>query len=221
VKPRGTRGRLNGRPGRLDGFTLLEVLAAVAIMGVALFVLLEAHYAAMNLNVSVSEEVILRQLVESVIAKAEVEVLAGNLAGAGDFGERYADYRWSFDAVEAGSDEMIPLYSVQARVEGPIEERSYEFYVYDTSMTEENPEGTGATGDAGRSRQSSQSGSADRSQTGSDRSSSEAGDRSRRRRDSRSSDLFGGSMSGSRSRNSGGSGSSRRSRSSGGSRLFD
>jgi len=221
VNHRGTRGRLSVRRGRAGGFTLLEVLAAVAIMGVALFVLLEAHYAAMNLNVSVSEEVILRQLVESVIAKAEVEVLAGNLADAGDFGERYVDYQWSFDAVEAGSDELILLYSVQARVEGPLEERSYEFYVYDTSMTDQNPEGTGATGDAGRSRQSSQSDSAGRSQTGSARSSSEAGDRSRRSRDSRSSDLFGGSTSSGRSRDSGRSGGSRRSRSSGGSGLFN
>lgn len=224
----GSLRRSSGQRGPMPGFTLLEVLAAVAIMGVALFVLLEAHYAAMNLNVSVSEEVILRQLAETVIAKAEVEVLAGNLTDAGDFGERYADYRWSFDAVEAGSDEMVLLYSVMARVEGPIEERSYEFYVYDTSMTDQNPEGTGATGASDRPRQSNQSENDSRSQTRSGRSSGEAsarssrsGARSSRSRDSRSSDLFGGSSSSSRSRDSNRSRSSGRSRSSSGSRLFN
>jgi prepilin-type N-terminal cleavage/methylation domain-containing protein len=81
------------------GFTLVEVLAALAVLAIALFVLLDAHYNALRLNSTLNDEVINRELLETAVARAEVEVLLGNLGGGGEFGPRYPDHTWSFDAV--------------------------------------------------------------------------------------------------------------------------
>lgn len=145
------------------GFTLMEVLAAVAILGTAMFVLLDAHYTAMRLNDILTEEVNLRQLSETVIARAEVEVLAGNLSDAGDFGPRYSDYSWSFEAVLVGEDPLIPLYGVNASVRGPVEERNYKFMIYNLSPENERG-GAGLT--SGQSSRSTPSGASSTRRTG-------------------------------------------------------
>ena len=123
--------------GRKGGFTLIEIVAALAVLGAALFVLLDAHLSAMRLHEATSEEVILRQLLETTIAKAEVAVLNGTLTESGDFGERYPDYEWSFEAALDGDDELILLYSVDVSITGPIEDRNLNFYVYNIGPPEE------------------------------------------------------------------------------------
>lgn len=158
---------------RPDGFTLMEVMAAVAILGTAMFVLLDAHYTAMRLNEILTEEVNLRQLAETVIAKAEVEVLAGQLTDAGDFGPRYEGYSWSYEALLVGNDPLIPLYGVSASIRGPAEERNYKFMVF--SISPENERGGAGTENTRRS-----SGRTDRS-TPSTRGSMQPGTSSSRR----------------------------------------
>ena len=74
----------------------------------------------------------MRQLLEMVAAKAEVGVLTGALSETGDFGERYPDYFWSYDAEVQGEDEFVPLYAVHVWIESPDEERELDFYVYNT-----------------------------------------------------------------------------------------
>jgi len=161
------------------GFTLIEIVAALAVLGAALFVLLDAHYAAMRLHEATSEEVILRQLVETTVAKAEVAVLTGTLSETGDFGERYPDYEWSFDAALVGDDELILLYSVDVSVTGPLEDRSLNFLVYNTGPPEEAGGGSGtvfsgAAKYGGRRPSSRSSGASSRPSSGSSRRSSGA-----------------------------------------------
>ncbi len=119
------------------GFTLIEVLAAVAILGVALFVLLDAHYTAMMLNDMTDSEVTMCQLVETAVAQAEVQVLAGELAGSGDFGARYPDCSWSYEAVTAGEDERILLYSIGVQVTVGEETQDYEYFFFNPGAPEE------------------------------------------------------------------------------------
>ena len=123
------------------GFTLFEVLAALAILGVAVFVLLDAHHSALKLHQSMDEELAFRQLVETVIGRAELEVRAGHLTDSGDFGTRYPGYTWSYEAVPSGSDEVVLLYEITATVSGPEEQRQMKFFVFDT--------GVGSTTDSG------------------------------------------------------------------------
>ena len=139
-----------------QGFTLLEVLTALAIVGTALFVLLNAHHSALKMHLLTYEEVDFRQLVETAAARAEVEVLAGNYGDSGDFGARFPGFAWSFDAQQTGDDELVLLYGVSVSITGPDEERSLSFYVYDTGLGAENKEGA-SKDSSGSSRSNSSS----------------------------------------------------------------
>lgn len=119
---------------RLNGFTLIEVLAALAILGVAMFVLLDAHFSALKLHETMDEEVIFRQLSERTASLAELEVRAGNLSGAGDFGTRHPGLAWSYEALPSGSDDTILLYEVNVTITAPEEDRQLKFFVYDTGL---------------------------------------------------------------------------------------
>ncbi len=128
------------------GFTLVEVLAALAVLGTALFVLLDAQYTALRVNQAINEEVALRQFTEGVASWAEVQVAAGQLSGEGDFGKRYPGYTWSFNAAQESEDETVMLYNVEASIKGPAEERSLHFYVYFTGSLDQDTEKGGQKG---------------------------------------------------------------------------
>lgn len=112
-----------------DGFTLIEILAALAILGTALFVLVEAHYSAFRLFEQSREEIIERQLLERVLHEAEVEVLTGEMSGAGEFGARYPGYSYGFDAAQVG-DERLGLFEVHVSLDTPNGDRELSMYVY-------------------------------------------------------------------------------------------
>jgi prepilin-type N-terminal cleavage/methylation domain-containing protein len=98
-----------------NGFTLIEVMIAMAVLGSALFVLLQAHHVALNAHNDMRDEVILRNLTALAVGIAEVEVAGGNLADSQEFGDRYPDFDYSFDAQPVG--EGYPaLYDVLVQV---------------------------------------------------------------------------------------------------------
>ena len=121
------------------GFTLVEVLAAVSILALAVFVLLDAHYTAMRLHEIAQNSADYRQMLESTVNRAEVEVMKGIYAGAGDFGARHPLHTWSYDAALVGS-ENVQLYEVNARITGPDDEQTRTFLVY-SIVRPENAEG--------------------------------------------------------------------------------
>jgi prepilin-type N-terminal cleavage/methylation domain-containing protein len=121
-----------GKPGA--GFTLLEVLTALAILGSAVFVLLDAHYAALRLHTSIYDEVMLRRLMEQAAAAAEVKVMIGELQGSEEFGPRFPEFQYAWEAVLAGEDELIPLYTVNVRIAGPDVQEDLTFYAFDFTL---------------------------------------------------------------------------------------
>jgi len=112
-----------------EGFTLIEIMAALAILGTALFVLVETHYSAFRLFEESREEVMERQLLERVLHEAEVEVMAGEMSGAGELGARYPGYSYSFDATQVG-DERLGLFEVHASLNTPNGDRELSMYMY-------------------------------------------------------------------------------------------
>lgn len=121
------------------GFTLVEVLAAVAILGGALFILLSTHHSALRLHEEMGRAVERAQLMEQVTGEAEFLVLSGTLSHADEFEGRYAGYSWGFEATAIGGTEEIPVpfYQVNAVLMTPDgASKSVTFYVFHVSSTE-------------------------------------------------------------------------------------
>ena len=116
---------------RAEGFTLIEIVVALAVLGIGLFVLLEAHFATLNLYATAEEDAVMDLLVTEAVGVAEFEVLAGTESGAGDFGEQFEGYIYTFSSNQRDPEETPGLFDVDVMISGPIETRNVVFLVYD------------------------------------------------------------------------------------------
>ena len=102
------------------GFTLLEVVVALAILGSAMYILLQTHLNALSAHDRQQSKVVLNHLMTQSLGRAELELAAGNLSGSDDFGDRWEGYAYEFDAQYFG--ESYPnLYEVTVRITTPDE----------------------------------------------------------------------------------------------------
>ncbi len=128
-----------------SGFTLMEVLTALAILGSTAFVLLSIHYNAMKLHeeaLGISDDY---QLLSIVCSKAEMGVLSGALTDSGDFGDKFEGYSWSYTATPIGSDPTVALYAVNVTLNKPDDEsRNINFLCYGLSMETQSNSLTGS-----------------------------------------------------------------------------
>ncbi len=102
------------------GFTLLEVVVALAILGTSMFVLLQTHLNALNAHGRQESKVIMNHLVVQALGRAELEIAAGTLSGSNDFGDRLEGYSYEFDAQFVG-ESWPNLYEVTVRIATPDE----------------------------------------------------------------------------------------------------
>lgn len=113
---------------RQAGFTLVEVMIALAVLGTAIFVLLETHYGALRAQDTLRDEVQMRNLMSQAIGLAELAVATAKLSDNQEFGRRYPGFSYAFEAQLVG--ESFPgLYDVLVRVEGPKETRERQIYL--------------------------------------------------------------------------------------------
>lgn len=109
-----------GRRGDAAGFTLIEVMAALAILGMGVFILLQSHYSALSLYETITTEINTRSLIQRAMGEAEVGVFQNELAGEGDFGAQFDEgFSWSYEAHHVGEDTLVQLYEVNVTVSMP------------------------------------------------------------------------------------------------------
>lgn len=125
---------------RRAGFTLLEVLIALAILGGAMIILLESHYATMQLFSETQDAALEEMLAQQGTAAAEMEILAGDESGDGDFGELYPDWSYSYTTKFLDDVEAPGLMQVSFTLQGPYEDREFVFRVYDGVLIDEDAE---------------------------------------------------------------------------------
>ncbi|MEK7793302.1 MAG: prepilin-type N-terminal cleavage/methylation domain-containing protein [Candidatus Hydrogenedentota bacterium] len=131
------------------GFTLIEIVVALAILGSCLVILLEIHFGAMDLFSSADRTTILRILTQSVVSDSERDVLAGNINGDGDFGRRYEGYGYHYEAAQVDPQNTPGLFEVQVTVTSPDDERKITYYMYDGQQSEEGGPGSATDGKQG------------------------------------------------------------------------
>ncbi len=124
VRPNGARARREG------GFTLFEIMIALAILGGSMFLLLDAHYRAMRLHDSTQEEILAADLMVSALGQAELETLSDMKGKDGDFGKRFPGYSYAYDA-QMDPENDPGFWTVTVTLKGPDGERQMTMAFYD------------------------------------------------------------------------------------------
>jgi prepilin-type N-terminal cleavage/methylation domain-containing protein len=118
------------RVSRAEGFTLFEIMVALAILGGSMFILLDAHYRAMRLHNSTLEEVVAADLMLTALGQAELETLSGMKGDEGDFGKRFPGYSYVYDA-QMDTENDPGFWTVTVTLKAPDGERQMTMAFYD------------------------------------------------------------------------------------------
>ncbi len=118
-----------------QGFTLIEVVVALAILGTGLVVLLEANFASLSLFADAKDTATLQMLTQQAVGWAEVAIFEGEDTGDGDFGTGYPEFHYQYQADRVNEEEMPGLFRVSVTVSGPGElSQRMEFLTYDSTQ---------------------------------------------------------------------------------------
>ena len=102
------------------GFTLIEVLIALAILSLAGMTLVDAHLGSMHLWGRSREMVVARELLQQMMAEAEVEGLSGGKYDQGEIEEGpNAGYKWETESGGFDQSNLAALYEVVCTVTAP------------------------------------------------------------------------------------------------------
>lgn len=91
------------------GFTVLEVLVALAILGSAFTMLLAAHASAVRVEGSAQRLMTGTLLARQILTKTEVEGVPELGGDSGDFGEAFPGYAWERTVQEMTLPVDLPL----------------------------------------------------------------------------------------------------------------
>jgi general secretion pathway protein I len=114
-----------------EGFTLMEIIMALAILGISLFVLLETQFSSLSLFSNSQEVTLQNMLMDQAIVEAEIELLTGEEKGEGDFGDDFPEYSFSYESELVDENELPGLIEVKVTLYYNTFEEEVIFRVYD------------------------------------------------------------------------------------------
>ncbi len=113
-----------------SGFTLLEVMVAMAIMAIVLVSVYRMHFQTLTMNTAARFYTQAPMLAQSKLAQLETDS-SGIIAGdSGDFGDKFPGYTWSISTDEVSSEALGEIAADLKRIDMTVSFNSDE-YVYD------------------------------------------------------------------------------------------
>jgi general secretion pathway protein I len=104
----------------MRGFTLLEVMFALSLIGISLTVLLASQSQGLSLANEAKFNTTASFLAQKRMAEIELENIGDLISGTGDFGEDYPDYSWELDIDDVEipelTDSELPFIKLDLKV---------------------------------------------------------------------------------------------------------
>ncbi len=116
------------------GFTLLEILAAIAILAIVLTALFRLHLQTLAMGADASFYAQAPLLAREKIAQIEAEGIEQARSDSGDFGDEFPRYRWESEVAEAESAEFETaaerLRRIEVRILDTVDRRAFALRTY-------------------------------------------------------------------------------------------
>ena len=113
-----------------SGFTLLEVMIAMAIMAIVLVSVYRMHSQTLTMNMAARFYTQAPMLAQSKLAQME-SASSGEITGdSGDFGEMFPGYTWSISTDEVSSEALGEIATDLKRIDMKVSFNDDE-YIYD------------------------------------------------------------------------------------------
>ena len=125
--------RPKGLPLRINGFTLIEVLVALAILTIALTGVYRLQSDTFRMSADARFYTLAPMLAQTKLSEIERQGVAKATDGSGDFGEQYPGYNWSVRLETIASDLMKDKQYHLTLIDLTIaynEEKNYELRTY-------------------------------------------------------------------------------------------
>jgi general secretion pathway protein I len=112
-----------------SGFTLLEVMVAMAIMAIVLVSVYRMHSQTLTMNTAARFYTQAPMLAQSKLAQLEVDSSGITAGDSGDFGDKFPGYTWRISTEEVSSEALGEIAADLKRIDLTVVFNSHE-YIY-------------------------------------------------------------------------------------------
>ena len=112
-----------------SGFTLLEVMVAIAILAIVLVSVYRMHSQTLTMNTAARFYTQAPMLAQSKLAQIEVDLSGITATDSGDFGDKFPGYTWRISTEEVASEALGEIAADLKRIDMTVVFNSDE-YIY-------------------------------------------------------------------------------------------
>jgi general secretion pathway protein I len=119
--------KLPGFSRTLSGFTLLEVMIALAVMSIVLVSVYRMHSQSLSMNTAARFYTLAPLLAQNKIAELEALSSDGFPNDSGDFGEQYPGYSWQISITDVSSEVLGEVANDLKRIDLTVSYNNNQF----------------------------------------------------------------------------------------------